>query len=110
MAAAVSNAGGLGLLGAGSMRPELLEEHIIKTRKATSLPFGINVPLLYPAIEELMQVIETQKVNIVFTSAGNPNAWTPWLKERGIRVIHVVSSVKFALKAAVAGVETISTG
>ena len=107
LASAVSNAGGLGLIGAGSMRPELLEEHIDKCQKATSKPFGVNVPLLYPEIEKLMDVIISKKVKIVFTSAGNPKAWTSFLKEKGITVVHVVSSVKFALKAQEAGVDAI---
>ena len=107
LASAVSNSGGLGLIGAGSMRPELLAEHIDKCQKATSKPFGVNVPLLYPEIEKLMEVIISKKVKIVFTSAGNPKAWTGFLKEKGITVVHVVSSVKFALKAQEAGVDAI---
>ncbi|WP_036383357.1 nitronate monooxygenase family protein [Muricauda sp. MAR_2010_75] len=107
LASAVSNAGGLGLLGAGSMYPEVLEEHIEKCKKATDKPFGVNVPMLYPDIDRLMQIIVDQKVKIVFTSAGNPKTWTPFLKEKGITVVHVVSSVKFALKAHEAGVDAI---
>lgn len=107
LASAVSNAGGLGLIGAGSMYPEVLREHIQKCKKATSKPFGVNVPMLYPQINELMDVILEEKVKIVFTSAGNPKQWTPLLKEKGIIVVHVVSSVKFALKAESAGVDAI---
>src|SRR5210317_1798990 len=99
LASAVSNAGGLGLLGAGSMYPEVLREHIQKCKAATSKPFGVNVPLLYPDIDLLMQVIVEEKVPIVFTAAGNPNLWTAHLKEHGCTVVHVVSSKKFALKA-----------
>ena len=107
LASAVSNAGGLGLLGAGSMYPEVLREHIIKCKKATSKPFGVNVPLLYSNIEELMEVIISEGVQIVFTSAGNPKVHTARLKENNITVVHVVSSVKFALKAQEAGVDAI---
>lgn len=107
LASAVSNAGGLGLLGAGSMYPEILEEHIIKCKKATNKPFGVNVPMLYPDIEKLMEIIVSQGVKIVFTSAGNPKTWTGFLKEKGVTVVHVVSSVKFALKAQEAGVDAI---
>ena len=107
LASAVSNAGGLGLLGAGSMYPEVLREHIIKCKKATSKPFGVNVPLLYPNIEELMEVIISEGVQIVFTSAGNPKVHTARLKENNITVVHVVSSVKVALKAQEAGVDAI---
>lgn len=107
LASAVSNAGGLGLLGAGSMYPEVLREHIIKCKKATAKPFGVNVPLLYPNIEEIMDIIVEEKVEIVFTSAGNPKIWTNFLKERDITVVHVVSSVKFAVKAQNAGVDAI---
>ena len=92
LASAVSNAGGLGLLGAGSMYPEVLREHIQKCKAATSKPFGVNVPLLYPDIDLLMQVIVEEKVPIVFTAAGNPNLWTAHLKEHGCTVVHVVSS------------------
>lgn len=107
LASAVSNAGGLGLLGAGSMYPEVLREHIQKCKKATDKPFGVNVPMLYPNIEEIMNIIVDEGVKIVFTSAGNPKTWTAWLKERGITVVHVVSSVKFALKAQEAGVDAV---
>lgn len=107
LASAVSNAGGLGLLGAGSMYPQVLEEHIIKCKKATDKPFGVNVPMLYPDIEKLMEIIVSQGVKIVFTSAGNPKTWTGFLKEKGVTVVHVVSSVKFALKAHEAGVDAI---
>ena len=106
-ASAVSNAGGLGLLGAGSMYPEVLLEHIQKCKKATSKPFGVNIPMLYPDIDKLMSIIIEQDVKIVFTSAGNPKTWTSFLKEKGIKVVHVVSSVKFALKAQEAGVDAI---
>lgn len=107
LAAAVSNAGGLGLIGAGSMYPDVLRAHIQKTKKLTDKPFGVNVPLLYPNVEEIMQIIVEEGVNIVFTSAGNPKTWTPFLKKNGITVTHVVSSVKFALKAQEAGVDAI---
>ena len=107
LAAGVSNAGGLGLIGAGSMYPEVLLEHIEKCRKATDKPFGVNVPMLYPSIEEIMKIIVDQGVKIVFTSAGNPKIWTPYLKENDITVVHVVSSVKFALKAEEAGVDAV---
>ena len=107
LASAVSNAGGLGLLGAGSMYPEVLREHIQKCKKATSKPFGVNVPLLYPDIDQLMEVIVEEKVKIVFTAAGNPSLWTTHLKSHGCTVVHVVSSVKFALKAEASGVDAI---
>lgn len=107
LASAVSNAGGLGIIGAGSMYPDVLREHIQKCKVSTHFPFGVNVPLLYPDIEQLMDIIVTEKVKIVFTSAGNPKTWTSFLKERGITVVHVVSSVKFALKAQEAGVDAI---
>lgn len=107
LASAASNSGILGLLGAGSMYPEVLREHIQKCKKATDKPFGVNVPMLYPNIEEIMNIIVDENVKIVFTSAGNPKTWTNWLKEKGITVIHVVSSVKFALKAQEAGVDAI---
>jgi enoyl-[acyl-carrier protein] reductase II len=107
LASAVSNAGGLGLLGAGSMYPEVLREHIQKCKKATSKPFGVNVPLLYPDIDQLMEVIVEEKVRIVFTAAGNPSLWTAHLKSHGCKVVHVVSSVKFALKAEASGVDAI---
>jgi enoyl-[acyl-carrier protein] reductase II len=107
LAAAVSNAGGLGLIGAGSMYPEVLREHIRKCKAATSRPFGVNVPLIYPDIDKHMAIIEEEGVPIVFTSAGNPATWTAKLKDRGIKVVHVVSSVKFALKAQQAGVDAV---
>lgn len=107
LASAVCNAGGLGLIGAGSMYPEVLREHIQKCKKATSNPFGVNVPMLYPNIEEIMQIIADEGVKIVFTSAGNPKTWTSFLKEKGITVVHVVSSSKFALKAQEAGVDAV---
>jgi len=107
LASAVSNSGGLGLLGAGSMYPEVLEEHIIKCKKATNKPFGVNVPMLYPDIEKLMNIIVEQGVKIVFTSAGNPKTWTQFLQDHDITVVHVVSSVKFAMKAQEAGVDAI---
>jgi len=107
LASAVSNAGGLGLLGAGSMYPEVLREHIQKCQKATDKPFGVNVPMLYPNIEEIMNIIVEEGVKIVFTSAGNPKTWTSFLKEKGITVVHVVSSSKFALKAQEAGVDAV---
>ncbi|MEX0359757.1 MAG: NAD(P)H-dependent flavin oxidoreductase [Allomuricauda sp.] len=107
LASAVSNAGGLGLLGAGSMYPDVLKEHIAKCQQATDKPFGVNVPMLYPNIEEIMDIIVQSGVKIVFTSAGNPKTWTTFLKGHGITVVHVVSSVKFALKAQEAGVDAI---
>src|SRR6186997_2075712 len=99
LASAVSNAGGLGLIGAGSMHPETLTEHIQKCKLATSKPFGVNVPLLYPEIDKLIKIIIEGGVKIVFTSAGNPSIWTRMLKNEGITVVHVVSSVKFAKKS-----------
>ncbi|GAA4282343.1 nitronate monooxygenase [Gaetbulibacter aestuarii] len=107
LASAASNSGILGLLGAGSMYPEVLREHIQKCKKATSKPFGVNVPLMYPNIEEIMNIIVEEGVKIVFTSAGNPKIWTNWLQEKDITVVHVVSSLKFALKAQDAGVDAI---
>ena len=107
LASAVSNAGGLGLLGAGSMYPEVLREHIQKCKKATNKPFGVNVPLLYPDIDKLMEIIVEEKVSIVFTAAGNPKLWTEHLKSHACTVVHVVSSVKFALKAQECGVDAI---
>lgn len=107
LASAVSNAGGLGLIGAGSMYPEVLREHIQKCKKATDKPFGVNVPMLYPNIEEIMTILVEEGVKIVFTSAGNPKTWTPFLKENGMTVVHVVSSSKFALKAQEAGVDAV---
>jgi enoyl-[acyl-carrier protein] reductase II len=107
LAAAVSNAGGLGLIGAGSMTAELLEEHILKCKKATDKPFGVNIPLLYSKVEEQLEVIVRTKVSIVFTSAGNPMKYTSYLKEKGIKVVHVIGSTKQALKAQEAGVDAI---
>jgi len=107
LASAVSNAGGLGLIGAGSMYPEVLREHIQKCKLATDKPFGVNVPMLYPNIEEIITIIIEEGVKIVFTSAGNPNTWTSLLKQNGITVAHVVSSTKFALKAQEAGVDAV---
>lgn len=107
LASAVSNAGGLGLIGAGSMHPETLREHIEKCREATDKPFGVNIPLMYPQIEELMHLVVDEGVKIVFTSAGNPKTWTPFLKEHGITVAHVVSSSKFARKCEESGVDAI---
>ena len=107
LASAVSNAGGLGIIGAGSMYPEVLRDQIRKCQAATNRPFAVNVPLLYPSIEEHMATIVELKVPIVFTSAGNPKAWTQHLKSRGIKVVHVVSSVKFGLKAQAAGVDAV---
>lgn len=107
LASAVSNAGGLGLIGAGSMYPDVLREHIQKCKAATSKPFGVNLPLLYPNIDEHMKIIEEEGVKIVFTSAGNPATWTATLKEKGITVVHVIANTKFAMKAAAAGVDAI---
>lgn len=107
LATAVSNSGGLGLLGAGSMYPEVLREHIQKCKAATDKPFGVNVPMLYPDIEKIMDIIIAEDVKIVFTSAGNPKTFTSMLKEHGIKVAHVVSSVKFAQKAEDAGVDAV---
>lgn len=107
LASAVSNAGGLGLIGAGSMHPDVLREHIQKCRTATDKPFGVNVPLMYPQIENIMNIIAEEKVPIVFTSAGSPKTWTPWLHERGIKVVHVVSSSLFAKKCEEAGVDAV---
>ena len=107
LASSVSNNGGLGLIGAGSMYPDILREHIQKCKKATDKPFGVNVPLLYPNIEKLMEIIVEEKVSIVFTAAGNPKLWTEHLKSHGCIVIHVVSSVKFALKAQDCGVDAL---
>ncbi|RLJ62526.1 enoyl-[acyl-carrier protein] reductase II [Lacinutrix venerupis] len=107
LASASSNAGILGLIGAGSMYPDVLREHIQKCKKATNKPFGVNVPMLYPNITEIMDIIVEEGVKIVFTSAGNPKTWTKWLQDKGITVVHVVSSVKFALKAQEAGVDAI---
>jgi enoyl-[acyl-carrier protein] reductase II len=107
LASAASNAGILGLIGAGSMYPDVLREHIQKCKTATDKPFGVNVPMLYPNIEEIMDIIVEEGVKIVFTSAGNPKTWTKWLQDQGITVVHVVSSVKFALKAQDAGVDAV---
>lgn len=107
LASAASNSGILGLLGAGSMYPEVLREHIQKCKQATNKPFGVNVPMLYPNIQEIMDIIVEEGVKIVFTSAGNPKTWTKWLQDKGITVVHVVSSVKFALKAQEAGVDAV---
>ncbi len=107
LASAVSNAGGLGIIGAGSMYPEVLREHIQKCKKATEKPFGVNVPMLYPDLDKIMEIIVEEGVKIVFTSAGNPKTYTSFLKEKGITVVHVVSSVKFALKAQEAGVDAV---
>jgi len=107
LASAVSNAGGLGIIGAGSMYPEILKEHVQKCKAATNKPFAVNLPLLYPNIAEHIQTIIEEKVPIVFTSAGNPKTWTSTLQAEGIKVVHVVSSVKFALKSETAGVDAI---
>ena len=107
LASAVSNNGGLGLIGAGSMYPDVFREHVQKCKKATDKPFGVNVPMLYPNIQEIMDIIVEEGVKIIFTSAGNPKTWTSWLQEKGITVVHVVSSVKFALKAQDAGVDAV---
>lgn len=107
LASAVSNCGGLGLLGAGSMHPETLREHIKKTRQATGNPFGVNVPLLYPEMDTIMEIIREENVPVVFTSAGSPAKWTKWLKDQGITVAHVVSSAYFAEKCEQAGVDAI---
>lgn len=107
LASAVSNAGGLGLIGAGSMYPEVLREHIQKCKKATDKPFGVNVPMLYPDIDKIMNILVEEEVKIVFTSAGNPKTWTSFLKEKGITVVHVISSSNFALKAQEAGVDAV---
>ncbi len=107
LAAAVSNAGGLGLIGAGSMTPEILEEHILKCKKATARPFGVNVPLLYSQVEKQLEIIIREGVKIVFTSAGNPATWTPLLKQHGITVVHVIANVKSAAKCEQSGVDAI---
>lgn len=107
LASAVSNSGGLGLIGSGSMYPDVLREHIRCCKSATSLPFGVNVPLIYPDIDKHIQIIIEEGVKIVFTSAGNPKTWTAVLKEHGIKVVHVVSSSKFALKAQEAGCDAV---
>ena len=107
LASAVSNAGGLGLIGAGSMYPDVLKMHIQKCRQASPKPFGVNIPLLYPDLEDVMKVVVESGVKIVFTSAGNPATWTPYLKENGIKVVHVIANTKFAQKAIDAGVDAI---
>ena len=107
LAAAVSKAGGLGIIGAGSMYPDVLRMHIQKYKEETHLPFAVNVPLLYPNVEDIMQIIVAEAVPIVFTSAGNPATWTPFLKEKGITVVHVIANTKFALKAEQSGVDAI---
>ncbi|MBZ9651960.1 NAD(P)H-dependent flavin oxidoreductase [Psychroflexus montanilacus] len=107
LASEVSEAGGLGIIGAGSMYPDILREHIQKCKKATSKPFAVNVPMLYPDLDKIMEIIIEEEVPIVFTSAGNPKTWTSHLKSKGIKVVHVVSSVKFALKSEEAGVDAV---
>lgn len=107
LAAAVSNCGGLGLIGAGSMHPELLQQQIQKCKTLTNKPFGVNIPLMYPDVSKIVDIIINEGVKIVFTSAGNPSTWTSKFKENGITVVHVVSSVKFAIKAESAGVDAI---
>lgn len=107
LASAVSNAGGLGLIGAGSMHPDTLREHIVKCKAATNKPFGVNVPLMYPEIETIMNIIVEEGVKVVFTSAGSPKKWTGWLKEYGVTVVHVVSSSVFARKCEEAGVDAV---
>lgn len=107
LASAVSNAGGLGIIGAGSMYPEILREHIVQCKAATHFPFAVNIPLLYPDLEKIVQIIIEEKVPIVFTSAGNPKTYTPLFKQHGIKVVHVVSSSKFALKAQDAGCDAV---
>jgi len=107
LASAVSNAGGLGIIGAGSMYPDVLREHILKCKQATDKPFAVNVPMLYPDVDKIVAIIVELGVKIVFTSAGNPKTWTSYLKENGITVVHVVSSLKFALKSEEAGVDAI---
>jgi enoyl-[acyl-carrier protein] reductase II len=107
LASAVSNCGGLGLLGAGSMYPDILKENIIKCKAATDKPFGVNIPMLYPNMDEIINIILEEKIKIVFTSAGNPKTYTEVLKKEGVKVAHVVSSVKFALKCQEAGVDAV---
>lgn len=107
LASAVSNHGGLGLLGTGSMHPDTLLEHIQKTKQATNKPFGVNIPLFYPELEKVMEIIAAEKVPIVFTSAGSPKAWTKWLQQRGIIVVHVIASSVFAQKCEEAGVDAV---
>lgn len=107
LASAVSNSGGLGLIGAGSMYPEVFKEHVQKCKKATNQPFGVNLPLLYPQMDEMIKIVLEEEVKIVFSSAGNPKVYTSILQENGVKVVHVVSSVKFALKAQEAGVDAV---
>ncbi len=107
LASAVSNAGGLGIIGAGSMYPDVLRKHIAKCKSATNKPFAVNVPLLYPNVAEIMQILIEEDVKIVFTSAGNPASWTSILKEKGIVVVHVIANTKFALKAEACGVDAV---
>lgn len=107
LASAVSNNGGLGLIGAGSMHPEVFQHHIQKTKQQTTLPFGVNIPLLYPEVDKLMAIIKDEAIKVVFTSAGSPKKWTPFLKDLGITVVHVVSSASFAEKSEAAGVDAI---
>ena len=107
LASEVSNAGGLGIIGAGSMYPDVLQEHITKCKRATSKPFGVNIPMLYPNIDEIIEIVIKEKIPVVCTSAGNPKIYTSSLKQHGITVVHVVSSVKFALKAQDAGVDAV---
>ena len=107
LASVVANAGGLGIIGAGSMYPEVLREHIQKCKQATDKPFAVNVPLLYPNVQEIMDILVSEEVKIVFTSAGNPATWTSFLKEKGITVVHVIANTKFALKAEQCGVDAI---
>jgi enoyl-[acyl-carrier protein] reductase II len=107
LASAVSNAGGLGIIGAGSMYPEVLRTHIQKCKNATTKPFAVNVPLLYPNVEEIMNILVTEGVKIVFTSAGNPATWTSFLKEKGITVVHVIANTKFAIKAEACGADAV---
>ena len=107
LASAVSNAGGLGLIGAGSMSPDILKEHIKKTKKATNNPFGVNIPLIYPNVDELIKIVIEEKVPIVFSSAGNPKTWTKILQNEGVKVAHVVANAKFAIKSEEAGVDAI---
>jgi enoyl-[acyl-carrier protein] reductase II len=107
LSSAVSNAGGLGLIGAGSMYPQVLREHIQKCRQATNKPFGVNIPLLYPDIDQIMQIILEEEVRIVFTSAGNPATWTSYLKQKGITVVHVIANTKFAKKAESSGADAV---
>ena len=107
LASAVSNAGGLGIIGAGSMYPEVLREHIRKCKAATALPFAVNVPLMYPQVDEIMAILVEEGVKIVFTSAGNPATWTAFLKERQMTVVHVIANTKFALKAEACSVDAV---